>query len=40
VAVLSQMLQLNAHQPSVVFQNRTRLPSSASFTRTLSQCNH
>jgi hypothetical protein len=40
VAVLSQMLQLNAHQPSVLFQNRTSLPFYYSFTRPLTQHNH
>jgi hypothetical protein len=35
VTVLSQMLQLNTHQRSVLFQNRTSLPFSDSFTRTI-----
>jgi hypothetical protein len=36
---LSQMLQLNAHQQSVLFQNGTRLQFSYSFTRTVTQHN-
>jgi hypothetical protein len=40
VAVLSQMFQLNAHQQSVPFQNRTCLPFSDSFAGTVSQHKH
>jgi hypothetical protein len=36
---LSQMLQLNSHQQSVLFQNQTSLPFSDSFTRTVIQHN-
>jgi hypothetical protein len=39
-AVLSQMLQLNAQQRSVLFQNRTSLSFSDCFTRTVTQHNH
>jgi hypothetical protein len=37
---LSQMLQLNAHKRSVLFQNRTSLPFSDSFIRTVIQYSH
>jgi hypothetical protein len=37
---LSQMLQLNAHIRSVLFQIRISLPFSDSFTRTVTQHNH
>jgi hypothetical protein len=37
---LSEMFQLNAHQPSVLFQNRTSLPFSDSFTQTVIQHKH
>jgi hypothetical protein len=40
MADLSQMLQLNAHKRSVFFGNRTSLPFSDSFTRTVTQNNH
>jgi hypothetical protein len=40
VAVFSQMLQLNAHQRSVLYQNWTCLPFSGSFTWTATQHNH
>jgi hypothetical protein len=37
---LSQMLQLNAYQRSVLFQNRKSLPFFDSFTRSVTQHNH
>jgi hypothetical protein len=37
---LSQMLQLNSHQWSVLFQNRTSLQFPDSFTWTVNQHNH
>jgi hypothetical protein len=37
---LSQMLQLNAHQLSVLFQYRTSLPFSNSITRSIIRHNH
>jgi hypothetical protein len=40
VQFLSQMLQLNAHQRSVLFQNRISLPFSNSFARTIIRHNH
>jgi hypothetical protein len=39
VAVLSQMLQLNAHQQSALFQNWKSLPFSNYLTRTVTQHN-
>jgi hypothetical protein len=36
----NNVLQLNAHQRSVLFHIRTSLPLSDSFTRTVSQHNH
>jgi hypothetical protein len=40
VAGLLQMLQLNAHQQSALFQNRTSLPFSDPFTRTVTLHNY
>jgi hypothetical protein len=40
VAVSSQMLQPNAHPWSVLFQNRSGLPFSDSFTRIVTQQSH
>jgi hypothetical protein len=40
VTFLSEMLKLNAHQRSVLFQNRISLSFSDSFTRTVTQHNH
>jgi hypothetical protein len=40
VADLSQMLQLNVHQWSGLFQNQTSLPFSNSFTWIVTQHNH
>jgi hypothetical protein len=37
---LSQMLQLNTHQESVLFQNQTSLPFSVSFKWSVTQHNH
>jgi hypothetical protein len=39
VALDTQKHQLNSHEPSVLFQNRTSLPFSDSFTRTVTQHN-
>jgi hypothetical protein len=40
VAVLSQMLQLNANQRCLLFENRTTLPFYNIFTQTVTQHNH
>jgi hypothetical protein len=40
VAVFVTDAQLNTRQPSILFQNRTSVQFSDSFTRTLTQHNH